>query len=427
MLSLIMPQRIIAKYFLETPHPVAQAAESIAGEQSSGTFIAVPGETEELKQRSRARVENVRPLEESSVPALPGSRPPRGHSGPVIYRRAEIVLSFPYENIGSNLPTLAATVLGNSFELSEVSGLKLLDLELPAEFAQRYPGPQFGIEGTRKLSGVRQRPIIGTIVKPSVGLTPVQTAELVRALGADGIDFIKDDELMADPPHSPLKERVTAVMREINRLAEATGKKVMYAFNISDETDAMQRHHDAVLEAGGTCVMVSINHVGLAGVAHLRRHAQLPIHGHRNGWGLYTRHPSLGIDFRAYQKLWRLAGIDHLHVNGLQNKFWEPDDSVVRSIKACLTPMFGGYTVMPVVSSGQWGGQASETYRLTGTTDLMYVAGGGIMAHPGGPAAGLRGIQQAWEAAVKGVPLEDYARDHLELQQTLEKFGNRRI
>jgi len=152
----------------------------------------------------------------------------------------------------------------------------------------------------------------------------------------------------------------------------------------------------------------------------------LPIHGHRNGWGLYTRCPQLGIEFTAYQKLWRLAGVDHLHVNGLQNKYWEPDESVVRSIKALLAPMFGGYQAMPVVSSGQWGGQAPETYRLTQTTNLMYLAGGGIMAHPGGPAAGLRALQQAWEAALKAVPLLEYAKSHPELQQTIDKFGKLR-
>ncbi len=81
---------------------------------------------------------------------------------------------------------------------------------------------------------------------------------------------------------------------------------------------------------------------------------------------------------------------------------------------------------MPVVSSGQWGGQAPETLRRTGTQDLIYVAGGGIMAHPGGPAEGLRGIQQAWEAAALGVPLEEYAIDHQALRQTLAKFGARR-
>lgn len=422
-----MNDPITAKYLIETAHPVEFAAEKIAGEQSSGTFVSVPGETEELKARSRAKVTRITRLASADAPSLPGSRPPKGHTGSPKYQRAEVTVEFPFANIGANLPTLLATICGNLYELAELSGIKLLDLELPAAFAQRYPGPQFGIAGTRKLAGVQGRPIIGTIVKPSVGLTPAQTADLVRTLGEAGIDFIKDDELQADSPHSPFNERVAAVMPVIKQLADRTGKQVMYAFNITDDLDAMRRHHDTVLAAGGTCVMVSIHSVGLATLAEFRRHCQLPIHGHRNGWGLYTRHPLLGVEYPAWQKLWRLAGADQLHVNGLQNKFWEPDDSVVRSIKACLTPMFRpDDTAMPVVSSGQWGGQAPETYRQTGTLDVMYLAGGGILAHPMGPAAGLRALQQAWEAAVKGIPLAEHATHHPELQATLAKFGKAR-
>jgi len=417
---------IHATYLIETCLPIEQAAEVIAGEQSSGTFLPVPGETEELKARSRAQVIAIKRLEEVATPSLRGAKTRASADGSVRYQRAEITIAFPFDNVGCNIPTLAATLLGNLYELAEHSGCKLLDVELPQEFAERYPGPQFGVAGTRQLSGVHGRPIIGTIVKPSVGLSPEQTGELVRELGQAGIDFVKDDELMANPPHSPLERRVSCVMREVNRLADMTGKKIMVAFNITDEIDAMRRHHDVVLAAGGTCVMLSLNHVGWTGISAIRAISQLPIHGHRNGWGMFARHPLLGVEFTAMQKLWRAVGVDHLHVNGLQNKFWESDDSVVASIQALQQPLWGGNFAMPVISSGQWGGQAPETLRRAGTQDVMYVAGGGIMAHPGGPAAGLRAIQQAWEAAASGITLEDYAVDHPELQQTLVKFGDRR-
>ena len=418
--GLVAAERVVATYLIETALPLAAAAEALAGEQSSGTFVAVPGETDELRERFRARLESLEELESVAVPSLPGSQAPAGAAA---YRRARIEISFALENMGTNLPTLVATVAGNLFELREFSGIKLLDLDLPPAFAGAYPGPQFGIAGTRELAGVHGRPLIGTIIKPSVGLSPQQTAALAGELAAAGIDFIKDDELMADPPHSPLKERVAAVMAVLNEHADKTGKKVMYAFNISDSLEAMYRHHDAVKDAGGTCVMASLNSVGLAGIDALRRCAALPIHGHRNGWGMLTRHPALGIEFVAYQKLWRLVGVDHIHVNGLQNKFFETDKSVVRSIEACLAPLLGGYHLMPVISSGQWGGQAPETYRLTRTVDLMYLAGGGMMAHPQGPAAGCAAIRQAWEAAVAGVELTAYAREHEALRLALEKFG----
>lgn len=414
--------RISATYHIETAHPLAQAAEIMAGEQSAGTFVKVPGETPELQQRHGAQVERITELDRVDSPSLPGARPPKGTASPV-YRRAEVVLSFPLENIGYSLPQLLTTVAGNLFELAPFSGLRLVDIDIPAAFADRQPGPQFGVEGTRRLAGVQERPLIGTIIKPSVGLTPEQTAQLVKTLCEAGLDFIKDDELIADPPYSPLAQRVEAVMRVINDHAGKTGKKVMYAFNISGDIDTMLRHHDAVLAAGGTCVMVNLIAVGLAGVMKLRQHSQLPIHGHRNGWGALTRSPALGFDYRAYQKFWRLAGADHLHVNGLRNKFCEADESVIVSARECLTPMHGGFVVMPVFSSGQWAGQAPDTYRTLNSVDLIYLAGGGIIAHPGGPAAGVASLRQAWDAAIAGVPLDTYAQDHPALRQAIEKYG----
>jgi ribulose-bisphosphate carboxylase large chain len=413
--------RIIAEYLLESPLPLAAAAEALAGEQSTGTFTRVPGETDELRERFAARLESVVELDPVRSPTLPGAIAPKTPGGG--YHRGRVRVSFPLENIGPNLPTLVSTVAGNLFELRQLSGLRLLDLEFPPELVEHFPGPQFGVAGTRQLTGVFDRPIIGTIVKPSVGLTPEQTADLVRTLGHAGIDFVKDDELMANPPHSPLRERVRAVMNAVNDVADATGRKVMFAFNITDQLDRMLEHHDEVVAAGGNCVMISINSVGLAGVEFLRRACQAPIHGHRNGWGMLTRCPALGMEFAAYQKLWRLAGVDQLHVNGLKNKFYEADESVVRSIEACQKPVFGNDAIMPVVSSGQWGGQAPDTYRATRTLDLMYLAGGGILAHPSGPAAGVTAIRQAWEAAAADVDLAVYAREHSELRESLEFYG----
>lgn len=413
--------KIIAEYLVETPATLEAAAASIAGEQSTGTFTKVPGETADLVAQHGATVESIEPLGFVESPSLPGAAAPKasgcGHA------RGRVRIAFPVANVSASLPSLTAMVAGNLFELRLLSGLKLLDVIVPDGLAAEFAGPQFGIEGTRRLTGVEGRPVIGTIVKPSIGLTPRQTADLVRTLALAGIDFVKDDELMANPPHSPLADRVKAVMEAVHDAAETTGRKVMVAFNISDRLDRMLAHHDTVLAAGGTCVMVSLNGVGPVAVEHLRRHAALPIHGHRNGWGAISRHPVLGMEFRAYQALWRLAGIDQIHVNGLKNKFCESDDSVVRSIEACLETRGPHRPLMPVVSSGQWGGQAPETYARTKTVDLMYLAGGGILAHPGGPTAGVTALRQAWEAAVTGLPLADYARDRSELRQSLEFYG----
>lgn len=420
-----MSARIHARYFVETPYDLEHAAQVMAGEQSSGTFTRLAIETDALREAHGARVEAIERLEVVDGPSLPmraDLAPPARHG----YRRALVELSWPLENLGPSLPNLVSTVAGNLFELKEFSALQLLDLQLPTAFADACPGPQYGTAGTRRLSGVVRGPLIGTIIKPSVGLSPGQTADMVQQLIEGGIDFIKDDELQANGPHSPLKARVDAIMPLINAHADRTGKKVMYAFNISGDIDEMREHHDHVIAAGGTCVMVAVNSVGLAGVAHLRRHCQVALHGHRAGWGLLSRSPHIGMAFAAYHKLWRLAGVDHIHVNGLRNKFSEEDDSVIASARACQAPLFAppspGHEVMPVFSSGQSAAQVEDTHAALGNSDLIYCCGGGIMAHPGGIAGGVASLRQAWEAAMAGIPLATFARDHRELAQAMETF-----
>jgi ribulose-bisphosphate carboxylase large chain len=411
--------RIEADYLLETPANVEQVAETIAGEQSSGTFVRVPGETPELRARAAAQVVRIEVLDE-----FVGRRAlPTAIATPDAERlvRAKLTLSWPLATLGPSLPNLLATVAGNLFELRQVSGLRLLDIRMPDAFAKAYAGPRFGAEGTRRLSGVQGRPMIGTIIKPSVGFTADQTAELVAKLCEAGIDFIKDDELQADGPNCPFDERVAAVMRVINAHADRTGQKPMYAFNLTGDLDEMRHRHDVLLKHGATCLMAGINSVGLVGMIELAKFSQLPIHAHRNGWGYLSRHPLLGWSFQAWHKIWRLAGADHMHVNGLENKFSEPDDSVIASARACLTPLFADKpcTVMPVFSSGQGVRQAPATFAAVNSADLIVTAGGGILAHPGGPGAGVSALRDAWEAAQQGIAQEDYARTRPALRDAL--------
>ncbi len=423
--------RVEATYLIETPHPLEHAAAVLAGEQSSGTFVSVPGETNELKERFGARVVKVESLGVAETPSLPGSKAPKSKDGKVEYRRGRVVISFPLHNFGPSLTSLFSTVAGNLYELHELSGIRLEDLQLSQAFAERYPGPGFGIEGTRKLAGVEGRPLIGTIIKPSIGLATDALAKLVRDLATAGLDFIKDDELQADPTYAPFSERVAAVMPEIEKVADKTGKKAMYAFNITGDVDHMLRSHDLVKQHGGTCVMVNINAVGFAALAHVRRHCELPIHGHRAWFGAISRYPMLGIGFTAYQKLCRVAGVDHLHVGGFNSKFYETNEEVGKSIIDCVTPMFDGaqvssdYRVMPAISSAQWAGTAPQIYAATSTVDVIHLAGGGILAHPGGTAAGVRSMQQGWEAALEGVALDKYAETREELREAIKKFGGR--
>lgn len=406
-------------YLIETEGSPEKLAAKIASDQSTGTFVAVPGETEELKARVAARVVGLRPLSPSQTASFPSSG-----AGP--FNRAEADIDFPLDAIGTDLAALMTIAMGGIWSIKGLTGIRVTGMTLPPEFRGVHPGPQFGIAGSRRLTGVAGRPIIGTIVKPALGLRPAETAALVKELVEAGADFIKDDEKLASPGYSPLEERVRAIMPLILDHEQKTGRKVMYAFGISHaDPDVMMRNHDIVLKAGGNCAVININSVGFGGMSFLRKRSGLVLHAHRNGWDILTRHPGLGMDFSVYQQFWRLLGVDQFQINGIRVKYWEPDESFVASFRALREPLFSPDDCpLPVAGSGQWGGQAPDTYELTGRTqDLLYLCGGGIVSHPSGPAAGVRAVRQAWEAAVAGIALEAYAHEHRELAESLAFFG----
>ena len=406
-------------YRIETSGSVEKLAAKIASDQSTGTFVALPGETEALRARAAARVVKLTTIE----PALAASFPASG-SGP--FNRGEAVIEFPLDAVGADLAAVMTVAIGGVYSIKGLTGIRITGLELPDEFRERYPGPAFGTPGSFALTQVKDRPIIGSIIKPALGLTLDETAGMTRQLIEAGIDFIKDDEKLMSPAYSPLAARVKAVMPVIRDHEQRTGKKVMYAWGISAaDPDEMLSNHDCVLEAGGNCAVININSIGLGAMLFLRKRSGIVLHAHRNGWDILTRHPGLGLDFSVYQQFWRLAGVDQFQINGIGAKYWEPDESFVASFKSVTTPIFSAADcALPVVCSGQWGGQAPETFARTGgSLDLMYLCGGGILSHPGGLGAGVRAVRQAWEAAAARIPLADYARAHRELAQSLEKFG----
>lgn len=406
-------------YRLETKGDIEGLAAKIAADQSTGTFTALANETQEVRARCAASVVAITRLQPTDLPALPD---PMGH-GP--YHRADVTIAYPLEAVGTDIAALMTITVGGVYAVRGLSGVRVRDIALPPEW-DCHPGPQFGIAGSRRLMGVPKGPMIASIIKPSLGLLPEETAQVVKTLCQAGVDFIKDDEKLMSPGYSPLEDRVKAIMPVIDAHEQDTGKKVMYAFGISAaDPDVMMRNHDIVMEHGGNAAVVNINAVGHGGMAFLRKRSGLCLHAHRNGWDILTRHPGLGMDFAAYQKLWRLLGVDQFQINGIRAKYWEPDDSFVQSFQDLMTPIFDADDrSLPVVCSGQWGGQACDTYRQTGgTLDLMYLAGGGIHGHPMGIAAGVRAIRQAWDSAAAGIDLPVYARAHPELAASLAKWG----
>ncbi|MGO7426954.1 RuBisCO large subunit C-terminal-like domain-containing protein, partial [Rhizobium ruizarguesonis] len=179
-----------------------------------------------LKSRVAARVLAIRSLEDARHPTWPEVAPG------TLLNRADVDIAFPLDAIGTDLSALMTIAIGGVYSIKGMTGIRIVDMTLPDAFGSAHPGPQFGIPGSRRLTGVEGRPIIGTIVKPALGLRPHETAELVGELISSGVDFIKDDEKLMSPAYSPLKDRVAAIMPRILDHEQKTGKKVMYAFGI---------------------------------------------------------------------------------------------------------------------------------------------------------------------------------------------------
>lgn len=395
------PRRITCVYVIESADP-ARAAAGFAGEQSSGTFTSVPGETDELRERFGAQVVELVETGEGP-PSLPSRLAPR------TVRAARVTVEFPMENVGTDLATLLSAVAGNIFELGDLTACRLDELALPAEFVAAHAGPAFGVAGTRRLMGQADGALIGTIVKPNIGLSEDEFRGVVRDLARAAIDLIKDDELLTDPTYLPLATRVRVATEEIRDAEQTTGHPTMYAFNIAGDLAGLRARHDTVVAAGGRCVMLPVPIMGLPALEWLRTFAEVPIHGHRAGLAAQMRHPGLGVDYTAWQQLARLAGADHVHVGGLGSKFSETDDEVAANIRALQAGLGDTTPVLPTLSSGQNVRTPEPTWRAVGSIDLLMLAGGGIIGHPEGSAAGVHSLRAAWDAAVRGEPLSDLA------------------
>lgn len=409
---------VIVTYRVETPLDLHKAAQVIAAVQSIGIGNFSEPDFERIAEAHGAKVIGLKPLPGRYSQKLPTRTPSRKK-----IRAATVTIAYPHINFGPKIPNLLTAIAGEFFEMNTVTAAKVLDIEFPDSFQKHFPGPRFGIEGCRDMLKVYNRPIIGAIIKPCVGLSASRLAELAEEGFRGGLDFIKDDELLADTDYNPVRERVEKVSVAVRRAEQQTGEKKMYAFNITDRIDRIRELHDIVFECGGKCVMINVATVGIEAMRELAEYTKLPIHCHRTFAAVWTRSPFLGFGFPALTKIFRLCGADQIHCGAIQGKLYESDDEVLSNMRACTSPSTYMKRSVPVSSGGQWAGKAPVNAEKIGHYDFIHLSGAGTYTHPDGPSAGATSIRQAWDAVIQGIPLHEYAREHAELARALQFFG----
>jgi ribulose-bisphosphate carboxylase large chain len=332
-------------------------------------------------------------------------------------------IAYPIELFeAGNMPNILSSVAGNVFGLKALRNLHLNDLELPDELARSFKGPRFGITGIRELLKVPERPLVGTIIKPKLGLKTANHAQVAYEAWAGGCDVVKDDENLSSQHFNPFEERIVQTLESRDKAQEETGERKVYMANITAETDIMLKRAEYVLNQGGEYVMVDILTCGWSALQTLRnQNYKLVIHAHRAGHAAFTKNPKHGIAMRAIAKVARIIGVDQLHVGTVVGKMSETKQEVLENIDALKAEMSGLKQVMPVASGGLHP-RLVPALMVTFGKDFIIQAGGGIHGHTNGTLAGATAMRQAVDATLKGISLEEYAKTHAELKTALEKW-----
>jgi ribulose-bisphosphate carboxylase large chain len=321
-----------------------------------------------------------------------------------------------------NISNLLSSVAGNIFGLKTLKSLRLNDIHLPVELIRSFKGPKYGVEGVRKLLKVYDRPLVGTIIKPKLGLKTLDHARVAYEAWVGGCDIVKDDENLSSQRFNPFEDRVIKTLESRDEAEEETGERKVYMVNITAETKEMLKRAEFVLSHGGEYVMVDILTCGFAALQTLRgQDFDLVIHAHRAGHAALTKDPKHGISMRVIAKIARIIGVDQLHVGTIVGKMFGTREEVAENLEACLKEMNGLKPVLPVASGGLHPRLVPALIEFFGK-DFVIQAGGGIHGHRDGTFAGAKAMRQAVDATLRGVPLRKYAKTRRELEIALQMW-----
>jgi len=413
--SLDMERYIVLDYCFESVIDPEEAAAHLCQEQSTAQWKRV-GVDEDLRHRFGAKVIDLvvtGVLDQPSYP-LPSVETAKTY-------QCRVRIAHPHGNFGPKLPNILTAALGEgAFYSPGIATIKLIDIEFPDNFLRHFEGPKFGIQGLRDILEVYDRPIFFGVVKPNIGLSPDDFAELAYQSWLGGLDIAKDDEMLSDVPWSPLRERAEKAGMARLKAEEVTGEKKIYLANITDEVDQLINLHDIAVEGGANALMVNGMTTGLSAIRMLRKHTRAPLVAHFDFIAPLTHISYFGVHAKVMTKLQRLAGFDVIIFPGFGARMKTPDDEVLQSVQECLKPWGHIKPALPVPAGSQWAASTALLYERLKTIDFGIVPGRAVFAHPMGPKGGAASLRQGWEAVATGQSLEAYAQNHKELLLAIE-------
>ncbi|MDD5182066.1 MAG: type III ribulose-bisphosphate carboxylase [Candidatus Nanoarchaeia archaeon] len=324
-----------------------------------------------------------------------------------------------------NMPQIFSSIAGNIFGMKEINNLRLLDIDFPKKIADSFKGPLYGIQGVRKLTGIKKRPLVGTIIKPKLGLNEKQHAKVAYEAWVGGLDAVKDDENLSSQPFNNFYKRVDETLKMKRKAEKETGEHKVYMCNVTAETKEMLKRAKYLKDSGNDYLMVDILTVGWAGLQTLRDEMdrlKLVMHGHRAMHAALTRNPKHGIAMDVIAKASRLVGLDQLHIGAGIGKMEGDVKEVQELVHVCEDKLYNVKPTFAVCSGGLYPGTIPALVKLYGK-DIIIQAGGGVHGNPFGTRGGATAMRDAVDAAMSGKNIYDYAKNKKELKAALDKWG----
>lgn len=392
--------------------PIIKAA-SIAIEQTTGSWVDIPEETPELREKYAAKTIGV-----YEVPDYENMENLHG----VSKRWYVMRIAYPVVNFDDNLPLMLSSVMGN---IAALPDLKLIDIEFGKQFVEKFKGPKFGTEGLRKILGVYDRPLLNNMIKPCTGYTPEVGAKLFYDAAVGGVDIIKDDELIAgDTAFNKIEDRVKMNMAAAKKADAEKGETTLYCCNITDEISKIKENAVKAIAAGTNCIMINVVGTGLSALRALAEDPEItvPILAHACGGGAWFTSEFQGMSSHVLNKMIRLCGADIVVNSSPYGKFDILHSKYLKITQALTSDFYDIKPSMPLYGGGVIPGLVKQTLKDAGI-DCILGVGAGIHAHPMGPKAGAIAMREAMDIIMEGKDLRTEAVGKKELEEAIRIWG----
>jgi ribulose-bisphosphate carboxylase large chain len=322
-----------------------------------------------------------------------------------------VKIAFPLSNINldeDGVSQILCHIAGGQVDILEIQRCQILNIELPIEVEESFRlQPAYGIDGFRRFNGVYDKPFFGGIIKPKVGMPPEILLEAVKEMVEGGVNFIKEDELLGNPDHCPLEQRVPLITNWLKENAP----DVIYCFCINGDSPYALQRAKFIADNGGNGIHINV-WSGLGVYRAIRKeNPNLWIHFQKSGDKFFTdRRAPFHIYWPVLCKIAGWSGVDSIHAGMIGGYMNQDEEELNDTLK-----MLWKYNIVPALSCGMHPGLVQYINDLLNNFDWMANVGGAMHGHPMGTLSGGLAMKQAINKEF----------DKIEYKTAIEKWGNK--